>query len=181
MCELKSKTDRGSSSMSEIVAKRVGLFSSGEKKNNQIRLTNISPRHLDQGDQGLLQTSQAAWPWMASHVLSIMQPTDSSSTAEFGSMKGWSTTGHFFYNSASIDFPYATETNSSLHHRHVIMNTQKVRENFQDTSKMIWAVTAVIKASVRRWKCLMSFACQTLLAGQHARAGGRELIHAWFV
>ena len=100
MCELKSKTDRGSSSMSEIAAKRVGLFSSGEKKiPNQIRLTNISPRHLDQGDQGLLQSSQAAWPWMARHVLSIsMQPTDSSSTAEFGSMKGCHHRD-FFYNS----------------------------------------------------------------------------------
>ena len=106
MCELKSKTDRGSSSMSEIVAKRVGLFSSGEKKKQ--------PNSLDQHQPPGIWTKatkdccrlpkQLDLGWLAMS-LSIMQPTDSSSTAEFGSMKGWSTTGHFFYNSASIDFP----------------------------------------------------------------------------
>ena len=177
--------------MSEIVAKksRAPLFW-WKKIPNQIRLTNISPRHLDQGDQGLLQSSQAAWPWMARHVLSIMQPTDSSSTAEFGSMKGWSTTGIFFTTRFNR-FPLCHRNEqlaSSPPPRHY--EHSKGTWNFQDTSKIFkndlgvtkkWAVTAVIKASVRRWKCLMSFACQTLLAGQHARAGGRELIHAWFV
>lgn len=134
MCELKSKTDRGSSSMSEIVAKRVGLFSSGEKRfptkfagpTSQHQPPAFGPRRpriaadfpssltLD-GSACLINQHAANWlqfnSWIWIHE-KLVHHRD------------------FFLQLASIDFPYATETNSSLHHHHVIMNTQKVRQKY---------------------------------------------------